>query len=134
MSEAAKKKGQPASITSASTRERVVFRVDPDQKQRIAYWASRRDMTVQEYVDEAVVQKIARENGDYDLPTLEIARQNQMVDELKSLSQNVANMERSLVSGLDSLLGLARGDNSYLEDDEDDLLVKTEGTTAGDGS
>lgn len=108
-------------VVNTDSRERVVFRVQSDQKQRIAYWADRHEQKIQEYVEEAVAQKIERENGDYDLPTLEIARLNQIADETKALAMTVANLERSFTSAMDSLLGMARGDNTYLLDEDGEL-------------
>ena len=100
----------------------VFVRLSPDDKERAAYWADKRGFSsVSEYVAEAVVEKIRRENLDYDLPTLEIARLNQVVDELKALSTNSANLERVVTQGFDSLIGLTRGDN-YLLDGEDGEL------------
>ena len=62
-----------------------------------------------------------RENLDYDLPTLEIARLNELVDQVAALAKNSANLERVVTTGFDSLIGLTRGDN-YLLDDEDGEL------------
>lgn len=103
-------------------RERAVLRVHRETKQRAEYWAQKRGYpSVNEYMADAVEEKIRRENLDYDLPTLEIARLNQVVDELKALSTNQANLERVITAGFDSLIGLTRGD-SYLLDDEDGEL------------
>jgi ribosomal protein L15 len=103
-------------------RERVFFRLSSEERQRAAYWAQKRGFSsVNEYVAEAVAEQIRRENLDYDLPTLEIARINQLVDEVKALSTNLANLERVVTQGFDSLIGLTRGDN-YLLDDEDGEL------------
>ncbi|HKS59141.1 MAG TPA: hypothetical protein VJS12_27870 [Steroidobacteraceae bacterium] len=103
-------------------RERAVLRLHRDTKQRAEYWAAKRGYSSpNEYMAEAVEEKIRRENQDYDLPTLEIARLNQLVDEIKALSTNQANLERVVTSGFDSLIGLTRGDN-YLLDAEDGEL------------
>ncbi|MEU6261818.1 hypothetical protein [Saccharopolyspora shandongensis] len=103
-------------------RERVFFRLSSDEKQRAEYWAQKRGFSsVNRYVAEAVAEQIRRENLDYDLPTLEIARINQLVDEVKALSTNLANLERVITQGFDSLIGLTRGDN-YLLDEEDGEL------------
>jgi hypothetical protein len=107
--------GGPA---TSAPRVRVPVRVHPDTKERAAYWADRANISVNEYMAEAVEEKIRRENGDYDLPTLEIARLGQIVDEMASLSTNVGNLERITTTGFDSLMGLTRGDN-YLLDPED---------------
>lgn len=102
-------------------RERVVVRMPVDDKQRLEYWASSRQMSVNEYVTQAVQEAIRRENQDYDLPTLEIARLNQLVDALSANTTNLANLERVVTMGFDTLVNLTRGDN-YLAQDEDGEL------------
>lgn len=101
----------------------MFIRLSPDEKQRVEYWADKRGFpSLSEYVAEAVAEQIRRENLDYDLPTLEIARLNELVDQIKALSTNQANLERVISSGFDSLIGLARGDDNYLLDREDGEL------------
>lgn len=105
-----------------SGRSGIFVRLSDDDKQRARYWADKRGFSsVGEYISEAVAEKIRRENLDYDLPTLEIARLNQLVDEMKANSTNLANLERVITQGFDSLIGLTRGDN-YLLDEEDGEL------------
>ncbi|KOT47137.1 membrane protein [Streptomyces rimosus subsp. rimosus] len=101
----------------------MFVRLSSDDKQRAEYWADKRGFSsVNEYVAEAVAEKIRRENLDYDLPTLEIARLNELVDHVAALAKNSANLERVVTAGFDSLIGLTRGDN-YLLDEEDGELV-----------
>ncbi|WP_424862874.1 hypothetical protein [Streptomyces sp. MMS24-I29] len=103
-------------------RERVFFRLSSDEKKRAGYWAQKRGFSsVTEYYAEAVAAQIRRENLDYELPTLEIARLNELVDQIKALSTNSANLERVVTQGFDTLVGLTRGDN-YLLDEEDGEL------------
>ncbi|PUB32552.1 hypothetical protein C8K30_1011078 [Promicromonospora sp. AC04] len=109
--------GQPV-----DKRAGMFIRVSSDDKQRAKYWADKRGFaSVNEYAAEALAEQVRRENLDYDLPTLEIARLNELVDQVKALSTNQANLERVVTQGLDSLIGLTRGDN-YLLDDEDGEL------------
>lgn len=111
-----------SSTTNRDRREHVGIRLHPDTKERARYWADKHGFSsVNEYLVHAVEEQIRRENLDYDLPTLEIARLNQIADETKALSTNVANLERLMTSSLDSLIGLTRGDN-YLLDPEDGEL------------
>ncbi|UQA91369.1 hypothetical protein [Streptomyces halobius] len=118
----AKKKPAGAPQNGGDRRRGMFVRLDPDDKQRAEYWADKRGFSsVNEYVAEAVVEKIRRENLDYDLPTLEIARLNELVDQVAALAKNSANLERVVTTGFDSLIGLTRGDN-YLLDDEDGEL------------
>lgn len=128
----AKTATQPAA-KPAPDRIRKWMRLHPDTVQRVTYWSGKRDLTEQEYLEQAVEEKIARENGDYDLPTLEIQRLNQLIDEIRALSTNSANLEAVVTSGFDSLMGMARGD-SYLFDDEDGELGVTEGAAAAVGA
>ncbi|WP_284982336.1 hypothetical protein [Arthrobacter sp. efr-133-TYG-118] len=113
-----------SSTTTVNTdkRERAVLRLGRDMKQRAEYWAQKRGYSsVNEYMADAVDEKIRRENLDYDLPTLEIARLNQLVDEVKALSTNQANLERVITAGFDSLISLTRGDSNYLLDEDGEL-------------
>lgn len=118
-----KKKSPGATQSSSgSSRQGMFVRLDPDDKQRVQYWAVKRGFSsVNEYVAEAVVEKIRRENLDYDLPTLEIARLNELVDQIAALAKNSANLERVVTTGFDSLIGLTRGDNYLLNDEDGEL-------------
>lgn len=100
---------------------RMTLRLSDDDYERLKYWAARRQMSNNEYMEEALSQAIKRENGDYDLPTAEIARLNQLIDVIMNLSSNVKSLEDVTVSGFDSLLGLTRGDNYLLEHEDGEL-------------
>ncbi|MGW5928802.1 hypothetical protein ACWF2L_21515 [Streptomyces anulatus] len=118
-----KKKPPVGTRSSGGGRQGMFVRLSSNDKQRAEYWADKRGFSsVNEYVAEAVVDKIRRENLDYDLPTLEIARLNELVDQVAALAKNSANLERVVTTGFDSLIGLTRGDN-YLLDDEDGELA-----------
>jgi len=115
--------------TPVPDRIRKVIRLHPDTAQHVNYWSAKRELSENEYLVQAVEEKIARENGDYDLPTLELMRLNQLIDEIKALSTNSANLEIVVTTGFDSLLGLTRGD-SYLLDDEDGELAVSDTASA----
>lgn len=78
-------------------------------------------MSINEYLKLAIRRSIAFENKDYDLPTAEIARLNQLRDMVVSMSQEFSSLEDIIINGFDSLLGLAKGDNDYLRE-EDGIL------------
>jgi hypothetical protein len=114
-------------------RVRKWLRLHPDTVQRVQYWSAKRELTEQEFYEQAVEEKIARMNGDYDLPTLEILRLNQLVDEMKTLSTNVANLERVSTTGFDSLLGLTRGDSYLLDDENGELSIRDTASAVAGG-
>lgn len=113
-------KQAPKGAAKTST-ERIAFRLPDEVAERLRYWADKRGVSMNEYVVEAIVRSIAWENQDYPLPTLEQARLNQLIDEMRSLATGVRNVEHVIVSGFDSLLGLAKGDSSYLLDEDGEL-------------
>lgn len=103
-------------------RERVFTRLSSEEKQRAEYWAQKRGLpSVNEYVAEAVAEKIRRENLDFDIPDILTARINQLIDEVKANSTNTANLERVVTMGFDSLIGLTRGDNYLLDEENGEL-------------
>jgi hypothetical protein len=120
--------------TTEKTPDRVrkPVRLHPDTAQRVGYWASKREISENDYITLAIEEKIARENGDYELPTLEQFRLNQLIDETKALSLNVANLETVLTTGFDSLMGLTRGDSYLLDKESGELgIPDTASTVAG---
>lgn len=99
--------------------KRLNVRLPEDLYQNVSYWSKRTGLSMNEYILEAIDRQIAYENRDYDLPTAEINRLNQLTDLILTLSSNVKNLEDVTISGFDSLLGLTRGDNYLLEEDGD---------------
>ena len=95
----------------------MTIRLHPDLMRNVEYWAARKEMSKNEYICWAVEHAIAWENRDYDLPTAEVQRLNQLVDVIESLSSNVKSLEDMTQAGFDSLLGLTRGVNYLLEED-----------------
>lgn len=100
---------------------RVTVTLDDDAFERLKYWAGKHDMSINEYLNEAIELSIRRENKDYDLPELEIQRLNQLIDVITVLSSNVKSLEDITVSGFDSLLELTRGDNYLLEAEDGEI-------------
>ena len=103
--------------------KRVTATIDMDLFMQLDYWATKREISINEYLKMAIMSQIRLENKDYDLPSAEIARLNQIVDVLESLSVNSKSLEDTIISGFDSLLGLTRGDN-YLLDVDDEGVVE----------
>lgn len=108
--------------TRGAPRVAKKIRLHVDTEKRADYWAQRAGISTNEYMANAVEDAIRRENGDYDLPQLEVQRLNQLNDLVSSLASNVENLERVVLSGFGSLLTLAMGDN-FLGDAENGELT-----------
>lgn len=113
---------------SDGTKDRFRFTasVDSDTYETVNYWAKKKGITVNELLREAIELYIAHQNKDYDLPTLEIQRLNQLIDTISVLSSNVNSLEKVTVSGFDSLISLTRGDNYLLDDDDGEIDTDSE--------
>ena len=104
----------------ASQTNRLTIRVNDQVMEHLRYWSEKHGVSISEYVNDAILRAIAWENKDYDLPTAEQQRLNQLIDLITSLTSNVDSLEHVIISGFDSLLGLTRGDAYLLDQDVDD--------------
>lgn len=102
-------------------KHRVRATLSDETFQRLQYWAKKKECSINEYLQDAVELAIKFENRDYDLPILEIARLNQLVDSMTVLSSNIKSIENVVVSGFDSLLGLTKGNNYLLESEDGEI-------------
>ena len=105
-----------SSATVDSKRRTLRLSVEDDEK--LEYWARKEGYSVNAFIPVLLEQYIGIANGNYQLPTLEVQRLNQLVDSMASMSRNMQSLESIVISGFDSLLGLTRGDNYLLESDE----------------
>ena len=108
-------------VLSNVKRPRISVTIDEDRQEQIKYWAARNQMSENEFLLEAIDLMIRHQNKDYDLPSLEIARLNQLVDVVTVLSQDIQSLETVTITGFDSLIGLAKG-NNYLIESEDGII------------
>lgn len=99
-------------------RVRVYGRVSPDTRERVKYWADARNQSEGDFVSDAIEFFISHLNGDYDLPTLEIERLNQLTDVIVELTTADRALSAVVTNGFDALLSMARGTNYLLEEDE----------------
>lgn len=103
-------------IATRANAKRVTVTLSDDEYVQLKHWAQKHDESINEYLHDCIEHMIRWESADYDLPTAEIRRLNQLVDGINLLSRNVQGLESIVTSGFDSLLGLCRGDNYLLDE------------------
>lgn len=103
------------------TQYRTTIRLSSELYQRVKYWAEKKELSINDYLLDCIDCCIKRENGDYDLPTLETARLNQLIDRMESLSENMKSLESVVTDGFGSLIKLAEGDSYLLDEDGSDV-------------
>ena len=114
-----RKKGTGVSESKNSVR--ISLRIDTDTHERLKYWSARKQVSLNAYIMDAIELMIAYENGDYDLPTAEIQRVNQLIDVVQSLVSSVDNLQNVTINGFDALVGITRGDNYLLKEEDGEL-------------
>ena len=100
---------------------RSTLRLTPEDSERLKYWADREDLSLSAFVLLMLDQWVDIHNGNYQLPTLEVQRLNQLIDIQTVLSKNIQSLETIVISGFDSLLSLTKGDNYLLEEEDGEL-------------
>lgn len=105
----------------AKKTERHNMRLYPDDSRFLVYWADQFGMDQTEFLITAMRHYVKWRNQDYELPTAEIQRLNQMVDAVQSLVVAHGHLETSVVSGFDAMLGIIRGDNYLVEEEDGEL-------------
>ena len=100
-----------------SNLHQLTIRIEEDDFQKMSYWASKKEMSLSEYIKAALDLKIRWDNQDYDLPPLEIQRLNQLIDVITLLSENQKSLESVVISRFDALLALTQGDTYLLDGD-----------------
>lgn len=101
--------------------KRHSMRMYPEDYQALVYWSETFNMDRTEFLITAMHHYIKHRNGDYDLPRAETQRLNQMIDAVSSLVVSNERLDNTITNGFDAMLGIMRGDN-YLVDDEDGEL------------
>lgn len=102
-------------------RRRITAALDDDTFQQLEYWSQKKGINITDFVRDAIEFRIAFYNKDYPLAPMEVQRLNQLIDAVASMSSNVHSLERVVTSGFDSLLGLCKGDNNYLNEEDGEL-------------
>lgn len=116
-----KSKTAKPKATRAKKTDRHNMRMYPEDFNYLVYWSDRLGMEQSELLITAMYHYVKWRNGDYDLPTAEIQRLNQMVDAVESLVVSQEHLEKSVVNGFDAMLGIIRGDNYLVEEEDGEL-------------
>ena len=98
---------------------RLTLRLTGKDFERLEYWSSKLNASINDFVPIILDRWIAIENGNYELQTLEQKRLNQLVDVIQGLSIDIQNQGRIMSAGFESLTQLTKGDNYLLDSHED---------------
>lgn len=100
---------------------RYSMRMYDEDYHLLNYWSDAFGVDKSEFLVDAMRHYIKWKNQDYDLPTAERQRLNQLIDTIDNLAIRQRHVESAVTTGFDSVLGIMHGAN-YLVEDEDGQL------------
>ncbi|PAE87672.1 hypothetical protein [Shouchella clausii] len=115
------RKSAKRTVVREKKTDRHNMRMYPEDYEFLVYWADRFGMEQTEFLITAMYHYVKWRNQDYDLPTAEIQRLNQLVDAVQNLAVSQEHLEKSVVNGMDAMLGIIRGENYLVEKEDGDL-------------
>lgn len=101
-----------------TNKPRISVTVDEKLFKDAQYWADKKGMSMSEYLTDALIKQIQHETSDFDVPNLALQRLNQLIETTEVLSSDIESLENMTTKGFNSLIGLTRG-NNYLLSQED---------------
>lgn len=117
------KEKQPKQLSASRDKKtnRVSMRMYDEDYNMLTYWSDAFGMDKTEFLIQAMYHYVKWRNQDYDLPSAEMQRLNQMIDAVNSLVSSNERLESSVINGFDAMLGIIRGDNYLVEKDDGEL-------------
>lgn len=112
--------------SSRLEQHRLTLRFLEADFQKLKYWADKEGVSVNEFIILMLEQWVDIKNGNYELPTLEVQRLNQLIEAHSVMARDLQSLTSVVVSGFDSLLSLTRGDNYLLQDEDGELDFSSE--------
>jgi hypothetical protein len=97
---------------------RVTLRMPREVHEKLKYWADKKEYSVNDFVPMLVDYYAAIQYGDYELPSLEAQRVNQLIELVGVLHKDVQALQGLIIDGFNNLLKLTHGDNYLLEAQE----------------
>lgn len=109
--------------------KRINVRMHPDVYETLMYWADKLELSVNDFIVEGILAKIAWQNQDYPLPTMEQQRLFQILGAMESMSTRLENVESAVLTTSQSLLVMATGDTTLLDEDDGELVSSIDEST-----
>lgn len=120
---AASKKEKSNSLEKETKSARESLRLLEEDKAFIAYWTKTFKFDSKtDFMMRAVHHYVAWRNQDYDLPTAEMQRLNQLIDAMENMVSSNERLANTVTNGFDAMVGIMRGDNYLIEQENGELV------------
>ena len=86
--------------------KRVYSRISETDYEKMMLWADKRGQSASEFVEDAILERMARLSGDFDAPTLTVQRLGQLTEAVQMLITSNESIRDEMSQGFASLLGV----------------------------
>ena len=108
-------------MSTRAKAKRVTVTLSDDEYTQLVHWAKKHNVSINVYLHDCIEHMINWESADYDLPTAEIRRLNQLIDGMAVLSRHFQGLEGVGTSGFGMLIWVLLGGNHSLDGDGNGL-------------
>ncbi|MGC6586673.1 hypothetical protein ACPV3A_17100 [Paenibacillus sp. Dod16] len=115
------KRGEKKPVKATKSSRKSLRMLEEDEA-FVNYWAEKFDMTYTELLMRGARHYVAWRNQDFDLPTAEMQRLNQLIDAMNNMASSNERLSNTVINGFDAMMGIMRGDNYLLEPENGDLV------------
>lgn len=100
-------------------RKRMELRLLKDTADDVKYEAGKDNISMNEFIEDAVRHYIAWRHQDYDVPTAMVQRVNQLIEMQQATNHQLASLQNVVHATMKPILMATRGEN-YLSSEGDD--------------
>lgn len=95
--------------TSKSKANKATISVETTKrtKDRLQYYANREGETLRQFVEKAIDERIAKLNGDYDIPNITVSRINQLAENEALVREELKLLRQAMNNGFSAILTLS---------------------------
>ena len=108
---------RPSETPKHKDDKRLTVRMPQSLGAQVEYWSSEQGISQNEFASDAVFEKVARCKGDHiaDANSETVAVLNQFTDRMAALEYSVNHLTRIVMTAVNSVMLLTRGDNYLLD-------------------
>lgn len=98
--------------------KRLSGRISDDEYDKLTYYADKLGVSKVDFLMYSMNHTIKWMNQDYDLPTAEVKRLNQLIDSQEKLVEEVSQLQAVMLNSFNALFGFMRGSSPLQVDDD----------------
>lgn len=109
-------------ISEPDKPKRLSGRITPEEDELLTYYANKFGVSKVDFLMFALSHTVKWINQDYDLPTAEIKRLNQLIDSQDKVVKEVEQLQSIMLNSFNAMFGFMKGSSPLEIDDDIDTI------------